>query len=84
MTKERHKYSKVLFTNKGEGSLPQLVIAEDENMQSKFVVQKVLELREQGIQLEDIAVLFRSSFLSFSPGNRALKIQYPVSEIRRI
>jgi ATP-dependent DNA helicase UvrD/PcrA len=65
MTKKRHKYSKVLFTNKGEGSLPQLVIAEDENMQSKFVVQKVLELREQGIQLEDIAVLFRSSFLSF-------------------
>lgn len=61
----RHKYTKVLFTNKGEGHLPQLVIAENENLQSKFVVQKVLELREEGIPLEEIAVLFRSSFLSF-------------------
>jgi DNA helicase-2/ATP-dependent DNA helicase PcrA len=34
-------------------------------MQSRFVVQKTLELREQGVPLDDIAVLFRSSFLSF-------------------
>ena len=43
----RHKYSKVLFTNKAEGELPQLIVAEHENMQSKFVVQKILELREE-------------------------------------
>jgi len=61
----RHKYTKVLYTNKAAGSLPQLVVAENENMQSKFVTQKILELREQGVKLEDIAVLFRSSFLSF-------------------
>jgi DNA helicase-2/ATP-dependent DNA helicase PcrA len=61
----RHKYSKILFTNKSEGNLPQLIIAENENLQSKFVVQKILELREQGTNLEEIAVLFRSSFLSF-------------------
>ena len=61
----RHKYTKVLFTNKAKGNLPQLVIAENENLQSKFVVQKVLELREQGVALEEISVLFRSSFLSF-------------------
>jgi len=61
----RHKYSKQLFTHGKEGSLPQLVIAENENIQSKFVVQKVLELREQNVPLEEIAVLFRSSFHSF-------------------
>ena len=61
----RHKYSKELYTHKQEGSLPQLIIAENENMQSKFVVQKVLELREQSIPLNEIAILFRSSFLSF-------------------
>jgi DNA helicase-2/ATP-dependent DNA helicase PcrA len=61
----RHKYTKVLYTNKGEGLLPQLIAADNENMQSKFVVQKILELREQGVALEEIAVLFRSSFLSF-------------------
>jgi DNA helicase-2/ATP-dependent DNA helicase PcrA len=61
----RHKYTKVLYTHKKEGSPPQLVIAENENLQSKFVVSKVLELREEGVPLKEIAVLFRSSFLSF-------------------
>ncbi len=58
-------YSKELYTKKAGGELPQLVIAESENLQSRFVVQKVLELREQGIALEEMAVLFRSSFHSF-------------------
>jgi len=34
-------------------------------MQSKFIVEKILELQEEGIGLKDIAVLFRSSFFSF-------------------
>ncbi len=62
---KRHKYKKVLFSKKDEGSYPQLVIADNENVQSKFVVQKLLELREEGIPLEEMAILFRSSFLSF-------------------
>lgn len=62
---KRHKFEKQLYSNRGEGNLPQLVIAENENLQSKFVVSKILELREEGVPLEEIAVLFRSSFLSF-------------------
>jgi DNA helicase-2/ATP-dependent DNA helicase PcrA len=61
----RHKYTKVLYTQKPGGELPSIVVAAEENLQSRFVVQKVLELREQGIPLNDIAVLFRSSYLSF-------------------
>jgi DNA helicase-2/ATP-dependent DNA helicase PcrA len=61
----RHKYSKVLYTHKLGGELPSIVVAAQENIQSRFVVQKVLELREQGIPLSDIAVLFRSGYLSF-------------------
>ncbi|HEX9828944.1 MAG TPA: 3'-5' exonuclease, partial [Bacteroidota bacterium] len=58
-------YYKELYTTKPGGELPQLVIAENENLQSRFVVQKVLELREQGVPLQEMAILFRSSFLSF-------------------
>ncbi|MEX1139393.1 MAG: ATP-dependent helicase [Bacteroidota bacterium] len=58
-------YRKELYTKKTGGELPQLVVAENENMQSRYLVQKILELREQGIALEDMAVLFRSSFHSF-------------------
>jgi DNA helicase-2/ATP-dependent DNA helicase PcrA len=61
----RHKYHKELFTHRSGGELPSIVVAQDEQLQSRFVVQKVLELREQGIPLNDIAILFRSSYLSF-------------------
>jgi len=61
----RHRFQKELFTHKPGGDLPTIVVAESENFQSKFVVQKVLELREQGIPLNTIAVLFRSGYLSF-------------------
>jgi len=59
------KYTKVLYTRKNGGSLPYIVAAANANMQSKFIVEKILELREEGITLNDIAVLFRSSFFSF-------------------
>ena len=58
-------YYKELYTHKSGGSLPQLVSAENENMQSRYVVQKVLALREEGVPLKEMAILFRSSFLSF-------------------
>ena len=59
------KYTKTLFTRKTGGVLPNIIAATTENFQSKFVVDKVLELHEEGIALKDIAVLFRSSFHSF-------------------
>lgn len=59
------KYEKHLFTRRGGGEMPTIISTADESLQSQFVVQRVLELREQGIELDDIAVLFRSSFLSF-------------------
>ncbi|MBM2806364.1 MAG: ATP-dependent helicase [Deltaproteobacteria bacterium] len=58
-------YEKRLFTRKSVGSRPKLVQAGSEQMQSQFVCQKILELREEGVPLWDIAVLFRSSFHSF-------------------
>lgn len=59
------KYPKHLFTHKTGGDLPAIVCAANENMQSRFIVERVLELREEGIPLHEIAVLFRSSFSSF-------------------
>jgi DNA helicase-2/ATP-dependent DNA helicase PcrA len=61
----QEKYTKVLFTKKKDGIVPGLVVAEDEHMQSQFVSQRILELREEGIPLNEIAVLFRASYHSF-------------------
>jgi DNA helicase-2/ATP-dependent DNA helicase PcrA len=59
------RYEKKLYTRKRDGETPVLVQAESEQMQSRFVCQKILELRDQGVPLWDMAVLFRSSFHSF-------------------
>jgi DNA helicase-2/ATP-dependent DNA helicase PcrA len=59
------KYSKTLFTRKEEGPLPTVVEAMGENAQSRFIAQKILELREEGTPLHEIAVLFRSSCHAF-------------------
>jgi DNA helicase-2/ATP-dependent DNA helicase PcrA len=61
----REKYTKHLFTRKLDGPLPVLVEAAGENAQSRFIAQKILELREEGVPLSEMAVLFRSSFHSF-------------------
>jgi DNA helicase II / ATP-dependent DNA helicase PcrA len=59
------KYTKTLFTRRHGQFRPMLVRAAHEHMQSRFVAQRILELREEGIGLSEIAVLFRSSFHSF-------------------
>src|SRR3989442_3508001 len=61
------KYTKTLFTRKREGPAPVLVKAVDENTQSRFVAQRALELREEGVALGDIAVLIRSIIHYFHP-----------------
>jgi len=59
------RYSKTLRSRRAGGVRPVLVPAPDENSQSRFVCQRILELAEEGIPLAEIAVLFRSSFHSF-------------------
>jgi DNA helicase II / ATP-dependent DNA helicase PcrA len=61
----KEKYPKHLFTRKGDGRKPALVQAVNENYQSRFVSQNILQLREEGVPLSEMAVLFRSSFHSF-------------------
>jgi len=54
-------YEKELFSENEEGDLPALVPAADGEMESRFVAQMIMRLREDGVSLSDIAVLFRSS-----------------------
>lgn len=55
-------YEKSLFTTEPGGDRPVIVDVTDESEQGEYVVQRVLELREDGVPLKDIAVLFRSGF----------------------
>ena len=59
------KYSKCLFTRQGGGIQPVLVSMSGENAQSQYVVGEIARLRKQGMDLNQIAVLFRAGFHSF-------------------
>jgi len=59
------RYEKELYSRHELGEIPQIVCAENEAQQSLYVVEKILEYREMGVSLKDIAVLFRSGYMSF-------------------
>jgi len=65
ISRAAEKYTKALFTRRKGEFRPLLVRAQDEHMQSRFVAERILELREEGMELSEMAVLFRSSFHSF-------------------
>jgi len=58
-------YAKRLFSQMTEGPPPVAVSARDENEQSRFVAQRIEELRDEGVPLDEIAVLFRAGSHSF-------------------
>src|ERR1043165_7924453 len=58
------RFTKNLFTDKPGGIRPWLVTARDEAQQTRFVVDRVMELREDGVELNDIAVIFRAGYMS--------------------
>lgn len=59
------RYEKNLYSHVIGGEPPAIICTDDERQQSTFIAQRILELREQGIPLEEISVLFRSGFHSF-------------------
>ncbi|MBF0224480.1 MAG: ATP-dependent helicase [Desulfobacterales bacterium] len=63
----KDKYSKKLFTTKETGgNIPLLVKLYTEYDQSRYLVNNILKLnKDEKIQLDDIAVLFRASYLTF-------------------
>jgi DNA helicase-2/ATP-dependent DNA helicase PcrA len=59
------RYTKSLWTGRAGGEAPWLVAARDEQQQTAFVVDRVLELHEaEGVPLREIAVLFRAGYMS--------------------
>ena len=57
-----HQFAKELQPARKSGTKPALVTCGDANEQAAFVAQRVLELREEGTALTEMAVLYRSHF----------------------
>ncbi len=64
ISRAEERYTKNLYTRRTGGEKPWLVTAQDEPTQTRFVVDRILELHEDGIPLHEIAVLFRAGYHS--------------------
>src|SRR5687768_965319 len=64
ISRASERFTKNLWTERQRGEMPWLVTAHDEQQQTHFVVDRILELHEEGIPLRDIAVLFRAGYMS--------------------
>ncbi len=58
------QFSKELVSAKASGDKPYVVPANDAREEAQYVVEQILELIDQGIALQNIAILFRAAFHS--------------------
>jgi DNA helicase-2/ATP-dependent DNA helicase PcrA len=66
------QFEKELTAVRGEGPMPALVPCRDVQQQAAFVAQRVLELRDEGFPLPEIAVLYRAH-------HHAMEIQFELA-----
>jgi DNA helicase-2/ATP-dependent DNA helicase PcrA len=64
ISRASERFTKSLWTERTGGESPWLVAARDEQQQTQFVVDRILELHEEGTRLSEIAVLFRAGYMS--------------------
>lgn len=64
ISRAEERYTKNLWTRREGGEKPWLVSVQDEAQQTRFVVERLLELHESGTPLREMAVLFRAGYMS--------------------
>ncbi|PIP73414.1 MAG: ATP-dependent DNA helicase PcrA [Candidatus Lloydbacteria bacterium CG22_combo_CG10-13_8_21_14_all_47_15] len=62
--KNIERKEKNLYTNNKEGERIGLYEAFDEVDESRFIAEKIIELRDNGVKPDDIAILYRANFQS--------------------
>ncbi|MDQ1281709.1 MAG: ATP-dependent helicase UvrD/PcrA [Patescibacteria group bacterium] len=62
--KNKARFPKNLFTNKNKGEEIEICPTFDEKLESDFIAKKIKELNRGGVELKNIAILFRTNFQS--------------------
>jgi DNA helicase II / ATP-dependent DNA helicase PcrA len=75
----RERYSKDLWTDRRGGERPALVTCQDETQQAEYVVDRILQRREEGILLTRQAVLYRTSHHSILLEGELTRRNIPMS-----
>ena len=75
----RNQFTKILAPARKSGMKPALIACMDSAQQAAFISQRVLELREEGTSMNQIAVLYRSHFHALELQLELTKRQIPFS-----
>lgn len=82
LKKAKEKYSKELFSTIKYDEKPALICCEDTRSEGEFVVQRILEFcNEEGVPLDDIAVLARSASMMYDVETELIKQKIPYRKI---
>lgn len=82
LEKAKEKYSKTLFSTIKSSEKPALICFEDTKTEGEFVVQRILEfVNEEGLSLDEIAVLARSSSMMYDVETELIKQKIPYRKI---
>ncbi|MFX0102850.1 MAG: ATP-dependent helicase [Candidatus Hodarchaeota archaeon] len=73
----KDQFPKELVATVDDGELPEVVPCEDNDEESHFICQKILEARENGIPFEEQAVLVRAKFQSLNLEQKFLQYKIP-------
>lgn len=60
LMRARQEFPTRLKAIRPSGMLPALVPCRDANVQAEFIAERVLQLRDEGVKLDDIAILYRA------------------------
>lgn len=60
LMRARQEFPTRLKAIRPSGMLPALVPCRDANVQAEFIAERILQLRDEGVKLDDIAVLYRA------------------------
>jgi DNA helicase-2/ATP-dependent DNA helicase PcrA len=74
-----NQFAKELAPSRKSGMKPALVACVDAAQQAAFITQRVLELREEGVSMNQVAVLYRSHFHALELQLELTKRQIPFS-----
>jgi DNA helicase-2/ATP-dependent DNA helicase PcrA len=74
-----NQFAKELAPARKSGMKPALLACTDAAQQAAFIAQRVLELREEGVNLNQVAVLYRSHFHALELQLELTKRQIPFS-----
>ena len=64
ISRAEERFTKNLWTKREGGERPWLVSVQDEPQQTRFVVERILELHELGTPLREMAVLVRAGYMT--------------------